>query len=301
MSEPSTYPQVLGMISARPEGATSLAIALAAVRSASTRTLLMDLNPERAEIASLLDVDDSQNVYHLAYRSQLGPLAPNEVEKQVRWHDGLAVLPGITDPAQGELLSERAVSHLLAAARPVYPRIVLDLGRARADLPALPENAVLLWVLAPTRLGLATFDRAFQRLKVAQAPWLERVQVVVNQVGNHSLSGVIEFLSSEHGIASMGSVPYESEFWLSLGLDGRLGALCSPFDDRIRYQRDFGQPALSTRTALEQIIQQVANCKTVSKREQAEVRGGTSTAGRSPRPSAPGRGSDSRRLRAHPR
>jgi len=54
------------VFSARADGATTIAVGMAAVLSARARTLLIDLNLDSPEIAPLLDLDASQNVFHLA-------------------------------------------------------------------------------------------------------------------------------------------------------------------------------------------------------------------------------------------
>lgn len=56
----------IGVFSARADGATTIAVGMAAVLSARARTLLIDLNLDSPEIAPLLDLDASRNVFHLA-------------------------------------------------------------------------------------------------------------------------------------------------------------------------------------------------------------------------------------------
>src|SRR6266567_2780648 len=60
----------LGVYSARAEGATSTAIGLAAVLAGRARTLLIDLNLDNPEIATILDLDPEVGIFDLAYKAQ---------------------------------------------------------------------------------------------------------------------------------------------------------------------------------------------------------------------------------------
>lgn len=241
------------MTSARPDGATSLAVGLAAVLSGAARTLLIDLNRERPELAPMLDVDDGVSVYHLAYQAQLQPVGARELEDAVRWHEGLGVLPGIADAGQAALLSDHFVSGLLRAARESFPQVVVDGGRLGLGLPAALTAGVLC-VVAPTPLGLVAVERCLAALRAAQVPWLESVRVVINQVTDDSLRGVAEFLSEEHRLPVLGSLPFEPGFWRRLELTHSLQALSLEPRDERRYARAFGAAALRTRRALEQVV-----------------------------------------------
>ena len=137
--------RLLATVSARPDGASSVAAAIAASLARRSRTLLVDLNPDRAELATLLDIDESRTIYHLAYASQLAPVSGEELEAQVAWREGLALLPGITEPSQVGQLQPALVRDLIQTAGRRFDRVVLDLGRASADrmalLPALGAGA----------------------------------------------------------------------------------------------------------------------------------------------------------------
>src|SRR6202140_3892961 len=91
--------QLIAIVSARSDGATSLALGLAAV-SARHRTVLVDLNRDNAEVATFLNADESKTLYHLAYNAQLAAITEIELREHLQWKDGFAVLPGITDQRQ---------------------------------------------------------------------------------------------------------------------------------------------------------------------------------------------------------
>jgi len=74
----------VGVFSARADGATTIAVGLAACLSAQGRTLLIDLNLDSPEVAPLLDVGSSRTLYHLAYNAQLAPVSAEELEEERR-------------------------------------------------------------------------------------------------------------------------------------------------------------------------------------------------------------------------
>ena len=126
----------IGVFSARADGATTIAVGMAAVLSARARTLLIDLNLDSPEIAPLLDLDASRNVFHLAYNAQLAPVGGDELEEHVSWRDGLAVLPGLLKPDQAERISDHFLTGLMEAAGHRFQHVVIDLGRVRSGFPA---------------------------------------------------------------------------------------------------------------------------------------------------------------------
>lgn len=244
---------VVALTSARSEGTTTLAAALAGVLSRGGRTLLVDLDLSLAEVGTLLNLDDSRGVYHLAYRTQLAPVGPVELDETVRWHEGLAVLSGIADEEDAWMVRNHFVTGLLDAAAKRFAWAVLDLGRVRVDLPWAISRGVIIWVVSPSPLGLAAFDRRFRQMKRASVPWLPRVRVVLNQVAEDSLGGVTEFLRSEYGVSVVGAVPYEPGFWRSLQLSHSIQPLSVDARDEPRYVSWFGRPALRARRALERL------------------------------------------------
>ncbi len=245
--------RTVGVVSAHAAGATSLATALAGVASGTGRALLIDLNPELAQVAALLDVDDRSNVYHLAYEARLEPVTGGMLDDHIVWHEGLAVLPGPADHEQAHEVRDHFVNGLLnAAAR--YGWVVIDLGRVREQLYQAATADTVLWVVTPSPLGLAAFDRRFRQLRSADAPWLARVQAVVNQSAKDSLAGVPEFIEREYGVPVLGTVPYEPEFWRALELSHSLQPFSSEIRDEGRFVSWFGQPALRVRRAVEGIV-----------------------------------------------
>jgi Mrp family chromosome partitioning ATPase len=62
---------IVGVLSARPDGATSVALGLAARLSAHRRVITIDLSLHRPEVAALLNLDESAGVHRLASRSRL--------------------------------------------------------------------------------------------------------------------------------------------------------------------------------------------------------------------------------------
>ena len=68
----------LGIFSARADGATTVAVGLAACLSARARTLLVDLNFDCPEVAPLLDTGCSKTIYHLAYNPHPPTAHPDE-------------------------------------------------------------------------------------------------------------------------------------------------------------------------------------------------------------------------------
>jgi cellulose biosynthesis protein BcsQ len=244
----------IGVMSANGAGATSVAAGLAGVLAARGRTLLIDLNPDLPEQAALLDVDDRTNVYHLAYDARLEPVSPAGLEDRVVWHEGLAVLPGTADPEHVSVIRDHFVKGLLEAASARYSWTIIDLGRARRELCPAATDAPLLWVLTPSPLGLAAFDRRFRQLRSAGAAWLERVRAVINQESDDSLAGVGEFLEREYGVPVAGTVPYEPTFWRGLELSHSLQPFCSELRDEGCFVSWFGRHALRTRRAIEGVV-----------------------------------------------
>ena len=247
-------PGSIGVTSARPDGATTLALGLAALLSRTDRTLLIDLNVERAEIAPLLDIEESRTVFHLAYNAQLSPVTQQELEDHLMWHEGLAVLPGVADLAQGQQIRSHFVAGLMEAARAGFKHVVCDLGRVRPDLPPAAVGEALLWAVAPTPLGIWAFDRAFRHAREAEAEWLGRALAVVTQEAADSLGGVPAYLNREYAIRVLGDLAYEPRFWRSVQVSNSIRALNVEIHDQARYLRAYGPDALRTREALERLV-----------------------------------------------
>jgi Flp pilus assembly CpaE family ATPase len=247
----------VGVVSAHAAGATSIASGLAGLLARDGQVVLVDLNPELAQVAALLDLDDRTNVYHLAHDARLEPVTTARLEEQLRWHEGLAVLPGTADPEQARQVRDHFVNGLLDAASARFSWAVIDLGRVRSDLHPAAASGAVVWVLTPSPLGLAAFDRRFQQMRAADVPWLARVHAVVNQEAEDSLAGVAEFLGREYGVPVLGSVPYEPGFWRGVELSHSLQAVSAEVRDEGRFVSWFGRPALRTRRALEAAVRRL--------------------------------------------
>ena len=257
--------RLLAIVSARPDGATTVAAALAALLSASSRTLLCDLNLERPEIAPLLDLDDSKTVYQLAYGAQLAPVTADELEGHVSWHEGTAILPGASNPGEAALISDHFLQSLLETAARRFEQVVLDLGRVRTGVPAALRDASLLWVVAPSRLGLAAFDRAWRRLAAEEATWPTAAGVVLNRVGPHSLGSVPAFLERNYGIQILGELPDVPSYCQQVETTRSLQALSVEIREQDRFTRAYGEEAARFRAALQSLGQKLMSSPEVSR------------------------------------
>ena len=249
-------PVTVAVVSARPDGATSVATALATYFSARARTLLIDLNVERPEVAPLLDLPETHTVYHLAYAAQLAPVTHHELEEAVTWHEGLAVLPGIAKAGDADEIHTHFVTSLLEAAARRFDRVVLDLGRARPDL--LPAGHRFLWVVAPTRLGLAAFERCWRQLEAEQTGWLDRVKVVLNHAGGNALRGVAAFIERDYRLEVVAELPSAPQVWQQVELTRSLQALAVAVGDGDVFRRTYGEEAEAFRAALSVLAERLA-------------------------------------------
>jgi Mrp family chromosome partitioning ATPase len=249
---------VTGVLSARPDGATSLALALATRLSEAHQALLVDLCLERPEVATLLDVDGSPNVYQLAYQSRMGVVTADGLEVHVQWHDGLAILAGSsTTLQQREEISDPFIVGLLATAAQSFDQVVLDLGRPLAALPPAIQNSTLFWVVTPSPLGLAALDASMSQLKAAGCEWTASAKVVLNRVSDRGWRGAGRFIEREYGMQVAGELPMASEFWQSVELSHSLRALRVPIPDRRRFARAYGSDAWLFRQALDKLAERL--------------------------------------------
>ena len=244
---------VVSVVSARPDGATTVAAALAAHWSAAERALLIDLNLERPEIAPLLDVGATKTIYHLAFNAQLAPVAADDLEEDLAWHEGLAVLSGVSRPNQGSAVSDHFVGALVEQAAQRFDRIVIDLGRLRPQmLPALESDELLLLVV-PGPLGLAAVEAASLDHKDAGVTWPNSLKVVLNRCGPRDFIGVDRFLSVEYGLEVIGQVPDVPAYAKSVELSHSLRALSVPAGDDRTFIRRYGPEALALRQGIESL------------------------------------------------
>jgi MinD-like ATPase involved in chromosome partitioning or flagellar assembly len=242
---------MIGVFSARADGATTIAVGMAAVLSARARTLLIDLNLDSPEIAPLLDLDASRNVFHLAYNAQLAQVAGDELEEHVAWRDGLAVLPGLLKPDQAERISDHFLTGLMQAAGQRFQHVVIDLGRVRSGLPAPMTAADLCWVVIPSPLGMDALERSFGRLEEAGYDWLKRTRIVLNRVHAGSLAGADRYAATEHGLATAASIPDTPDYWRRVEVQHSPRALSVPEPEHPRYKKVHGDQALVARRAIE--------------------------------------------------
>ena len=242
---------MVSVVSARPDGATTVAAALAAHWSAAERTLLIDLNLERPEVAALLDADATRTIYHLAFNSQLAPVAADDLEEHLAWHEGFAVLPGVTRPSQRSAVSDHFVGALIEQAAQRFDRIVIDLGRLSPQIPPALASEELLLVVVPGPLGLAALDAAPVAHKDAGVAWPGSLRVVLNRCGPRDFIGVDRFLSVEYGLEVVGQVPDVPGYAKSVELSHSLRALSVPAGDDRTFTRRYGPEALELRQAIE--------------------------------------------------
>src|SRR5260370_1457440 len=141
--------QLIAIVSARSDGATSLALGLGAVLGARHRTVLVDLNRDNAEIATFLNADESKSVYHLAYNAQLAAITEIELREHLQWQDGFAVLPGITDQRQAGQITPPFMGNLLQVLRTQFEVVLVDGGRPRQSLPSALSAGNVLSVVRP--------------------------------------------------------------------------------------------------------------------------------------------------------
>ena len=246
-------PATVGIFSARADGATTIAVGLAACLSARGRTLLVDLNLDCPEVAPLLDLGCSKTVYHLAYNAQLAPVSPDELEEHLGWRDGLAVLPGITHAEHAERITDHFLAGLLEAASQRFENIVIDLGRLRGKLANPLTSASLLWAVQPSPLGMEALERTYRRLEDRGASWLASVRLVLNRVSEHSLAGAERYVGEEYGLDVAASVPYTPDYWRRVELEHSARALCVANPDHPRYLSAHGEQALKARKAIEEL------------------------------------------------
>ena len=249
----------VGVFSARADGATTIAIGLAAVLSGRARTLLIDLNLDSPEIAPLLDLETSRSVFHLAYNAQLAPVAGEELEEHVSWRDGLAVLPGLIKPDQAEHISDHFLTGLLEAAGERFQHVVLDLGRVRSGFSAPVTAGELCWVVTPTPLGMDALERHFGRLEEAGCSWLKRTRLVLNRVREESLVGADRYAETEYGLATAASIPDAPDYWRRVELQHSPRALSVRDPEHPRYLKAHGENALVERRALEALAGTLAS------------------------------------------
>ena len=248
--------QLIAIVSARADGATSLALGLTAVLGTRHRAVLVDLNRDNAEVATFLNADESKTVYHLAYSAQLAAITEIELREHLQWQDGFAVLPGITDQRQAEQITPLFMGNLLQVLRKEFEMVLVDAGRLRQSLSSALSAGRVLWVVAPHPLGLAAFERAYRAVEEVTHPTLN-LQVVLNRVSPQSLADVATFVRSEYGLPVLGEVPDCPNFWSRAELAHSVRGLSTPIVDRQRALRAYGEEAIPMRAALEGLVERI--------------------------------------------
>ena len=245
---------IIGVFSARPDGATSLALGLAAVLSADRHVLLVDLSVHRPEVAPLLNLDESAGTYRLACRSRLTAVSASELEAHVQRRDGVAVLAGTyLRPEQRREITDDFVDELMAAAMAGFDHVVVDLGRPRASLPSSIARGALLWVVAPTPLGLVALERSVSQLELCDQEWWASTGIVLNRIPGRAWHGVDRFIEREYRTRVVGRVPAAPGLWESIEVTHSLEALCVPITELARHPRAREVDVLTTRRALGQL------------------------------------------------
>ena len=246
---------VLGVFSARADGATSVAIGLAAVLAAKDRTLLIDLNLDNPEVATILDIDPEVGVFDLAYKAQLAPVDRDELEQHTGVRDRIAVLPGIKDSDDAGRITVHFLSGLIDAASRSYEHVVIDLGRMRAPLAAI-EVSALLWVVTPTARGTAAMERRYWEADEKGEAWLKRAKLVVNRHNGRAFTGFERYAADEYGLSTAGTLPDTPDYWARVDLQHSVEALnmAEMHTADPRYAKQHGPEALTVRRAFEALV-----------------------------------------------
>ncbi len=258
-----TNHQPITVASARADGATSLALGLAAVFGERGRTVLVDLNMSSGEVATFLDLAEARTIYHLAYSAQLGPISDDELREHLQWHDGFAILPGITPGQDRKQVSAHFLAVLIQTLQNQFETVLIDGGRLQEHVPSEIMQGTVLWVLAPRPLGMGAFDRTFRALDGQITPWLNRAKVVLNRMSAEAFLEVPAFVRAEYGLAVLGEVSDGPRFWSRAELEHSLRALNGPMLERQRFVRAYGEEALRMRADLEGLADRLASVPAV--------------------------------------
>jgi MinD superfamily P-loop ATPase len=250
----------LGVFSARADGATTVAVGLAAVLAARSRTLLIDLNLDNPEIATILDLDPEVGIYDLAYKAQLAPVDRDELEEHTGYRDRIAVLPGVSRWDDVGRITPHFLTGLLDAATRRYEHVVIDLGRMPALLAAAAEAMRLLWVVTPTPRGTAALERRYWEAEREGAAWLKRPALVVNRHSERAFIGFERYAAGEYEFSTAGTVPDAADYWMRVELGHSVEALniAEAHTADPRYEKHHGAQALATRRAFEALAESLA-------------------------------------------
>jgi hypothetical protein len=250
----------VGVFSARADGATSVAIGLAAVLAARARTLLIDLNLDNPEVATILDLDPEVGIFDLAFKAQLAPVDRDELEQHTGFRDRIAVLPGIKHRDDARRITGHFMSGLLDTASRRFEHVVIDLGRQPSSLGDAMGSVRLLWVVTPSPRGTAALERRYWEAERQGEEWLKKSSIVVNRHNERAFAGFARYADEEYGLPTAGSIPDAPDYWTRVDLQHSVQALnvaeTHPTDPR--YEKQHGPQALTTRRAFEALAQSLA-------------------------------------------
>jgi hypothetical protein len=250
----------VGVFSARADGATSVAIGLAAALAARARTLLVDLNLDNPEVATILDLDPEIGIFDLAYKAQLAPVDRDELEQHSGFRDRIAVLPGIHRRDDVPRITPHFISGLLDAALQRFEHVVIDLGRLPSSLGDATGSGRLLWVVTPTPRGTAALERRYWEAERQGELWLKKASIVVNRHNECAFAGFERYAGEEYGLSTAGSLPDAPDYWTRVDLQHSVQAL-NVAETHIadpRYEKHHGPQALATRRAFETLAGSLA-------------------------------------------
>lgn len=247
--------RVVAVTSARPDGATSVALGLAGTLARSGRALLVDLNLARPEVAPILDIEERKGLYHLAYGAQLEAVRPSDLEEHLSWRDGLGIVAGIQHDAQASQVTDHFVSGLIEATRSSFDAVVIDRGAVTGDVFAGRVDQVL-WVVAPGARGLAAFERAYDRLEdsAPNRATLAEVRVVLNRVSPSSYREPESLFEHHYGLKVIGSIPDLTEFWGRVELEHSIRYFSAPSMTKDQFMKAYGGDAFAAREGFDQLL-----------------------------------------------
>lgn len=250
----------LGVYSARADGATSTAIGLAAVLAARARTLLIDLNLDNPEVATILDLDPEVGIFDLAYKAQLAPVDRDELEQHTGFRDRIAVLPGIKHRDDARRITGHFMSGLLDAASRRFEHVVIDLGRQPSSLGDAMGSVRLLWVVTPSPRGTAALERRYWEAERQGEEWLRKASIVVNRHNERAFAGFGRYAGEEYGLSTVGILPDAPDYWTHVDLQHSVEALnvAEVHTADPRYEKQHGPQALATRRAFEVLAESLA-------------------------------------------
>ena len=249
-----------GVFSARADGATTVAVGLAAALAAKSRTLLIDLNLDNPEVATMLDLDPEVGIYDLAYKAQLAPVDRDELEQHTGYRDRVAVLSGVSRRDDVGRITAHFLTGLLDAAARRYEHVVIDLGRMPALLATAAEAMRLLWVVTPTPRGTAALERRYWEAEREGEAWLKRPALVVNRHSERAFIGFERYAAGEYELSTAGTIPEAADYWMRVDLQHSVEALniAETHTTDPRYEKHHGPQALATRRAFEALAESLA-------------------------------------------